>query len=208
MIVRVVIVGPLQENTYIVGCEETKECVVIDPGAEAKKITDDIESQQFIVKYIVNTHGHFDHTSAIMAVKNATGALYGIHPEDKYLLNSADNTGRAIIADFQDPPDPDFYLNDGDVLNIGSVTLRILSTGGHTPGSVCFYTNGFVFTGDTLFKGSIGRYDFPGGDGHLLIQNIKTKLLTLPEDTYVLPGHGPQSTIGEEKLLNPFLSDK
>ena len=208
MIVRVVIVGPLQENTYIVACEETNECVIIDPGAESNKIIDEIESQRFILKYIVNTHGHFDHTSAIMAVKNSTGALYGIHPEDEYLLNSTDNPGRAIIADFQDPPDPDFYLHDGHVLNIGSVTLTILSTGGHTPGSVCFYTSGFVFTGDTLFKGSIGRYDFPGGDGHLLIQNIKNKLLTLPEDTYVLPGHGPQSTIGEEKLLNPFLSEK
>ena len=205
MIVRVVIVGPLQENTYIVVCEETNECVIIDPGAESNKIINEIESYQFIPKYILNTHGHFDHTSAIRAVKNSTGALYGIRSEDEYLLKSTDNPGSAIISDFQDPPDPDFYLNEEDVLNIGSLTLRVLSTAGHTPGSVCFYTSGFVFTGDTLFKGSIGRYDFPGGDGHLLIQNIKTKLLTLPEDTYVLPGHGPQSTIGEEKLLNPFL---
>jgi len=207
MIIRVHIVGPLQENTYIVGCEETKECVIIDPGAEAKKIIDDIKSQKLIVKYIINTHGHFDHTSAIMEIKNASGALYAIHPKDEYLLNSSDNPGRSMIADFQDPPDPDFYLNDGDVLNVGSVNLTVLSTGGHTPGSICFYTNGFLFTGDTLFKGSIGRYDFPGGDGYLLIQNIKTRLLTLPDDTYVLPGHGPKSTIREEKYLNPFLSE-
>ena len=206
MILRVLIVGPLQENTYVVGSEDTRGCVVIDPGAEADLIIKDLASQGLAARYIVNTHGHFDHIGAVAAVREATGASYGIHANDEYLLEESEATGKAMVPGFRQPPRPDFYLRHDDVLEVGSLKLKVIDTAGHTPGSVCFYTPGVLFTGDTLFQGSIGRHDFPKSDGRLLVENVKTRLLVLPDETYVLPGHGPQSTIGDEKRWNPFLA--
>ncbi len=205
MILRVIVVGPLQENTYIVGSEDAGECIVIDPGAQADRILAELDTLGLTARYIVNTHGHFDHTGAIAAVKEATGASYGIHQNDEYLLEESEGPGQAMIPDFRQPPRPDFNLRHGDTLGIGDVKLQVIDTAGHTPGSLCFYTPGFLFTGDTLFQGSIGRYDFPKSDGRLLIDNIRTRLVVLPDDTQVFPGHGPQSTIGDEKRWNPFL---
>ncbi len=205
MILKMLEVGPFPENTYIVGSESSGLCAIIDPGAQAKLILDELETLGLKAKYLVNTHGHFDHTGAIAAVKEGTGASYGIHEGDEFLIKATEEAGRAYIPGFRSPPNPDFYLKEGDVLDLGDVTLTVIGTPGHTPGSVCFSVPGMVFTGDTLFLGSIGRYDFPGSNGKLLIQNIKTKLLALPDDTLVFPGHGPQTTIGDEKLWNPFL---
>ena len=204
MILRILVVGPLSENTYIVGSEESKECIIIDPGAQGDLVLQNIQEQGLTVKYIIITHGHSDHTAAIATIKETTNAPYGIHENDVPLLNN----GGSMIPDFREPPNPDFHLKEEDTLEIGELKFQVIETPGHTPGSVCLYGHGLLFTGDTLFQGTIGRYDFPGSDGQLLVKNIKTKLLVLPDDTQVLPGHGPHSTIGDEKRWNPFLSDR
>ena len=204
LIVRRVVVLPFVENVYIVGSQAAGECMVLDPGAQPERIMYEVEHLGLTVKLIVNTHGHGDHTSAVAGVRDVTGAPYAIHEADVGLLS---NSGwvRQAIPDYKAPPEPDRYLRDGDELSVGEHRFQVVETPGHTPGGVCIYGNGMVFTGDTLFQNSIGRYDLEGGDGGQLMISIFSKLLTLPEDTVVLPGHGEQSTIGDEKRRNPFL---
>ena len=204
LIVRRVVVSPFVENVYIVGSQAAGECMVVDPGAQPERIMYEVEQLGFTVKLIVNTHGHGDHTSAVAGVKEATGAPYAIHESDVPLLSSSEWV-RQAIPDYRPAPGPDRFLLEGDELTVGDHTFKVVETPGHTPGSVCFYGSGMVFTGDTLFQGSIGRYDMEGGDGGQLMVSIFSKLLTLPEETVVLPGHGEKSTIGVEKRSNPFL---
>ena len=206
MILRKLVVMPFSENIYIVGSEQTRECVVIDPGADGAGVLGEIARLGLKVKLILNTHGHGDHVAAVAAVKEGTGAPYAIHPGDKPLLKSAYELARSYIKDFREPPEPDMELKDGDTIEVGETKLMVLETPGHTPGGVCLYGDGLVFTGDTLFQGSIGRFDLPGGDGRQLLASITTKLLTLPDETRVLPGHGPETSIGREKQHNPFLT--
>jgi glyoxylase-like metal-dependent hydrolase (beta-lactamase superfamily II) len=193
------------ENTYIVGSEETKECAIIDPGGEADRILEEVEQLGLTVKVILNTHGHGDHTGAVAAIKEATGAMYGIHEGDVELLKQDNQWMAVMVPGVKEPPEPDWYVKHDDVVEIGDVKLRVIETPGHTPGGVCYYSDGVVFTGDTLFQGSIGRSDMPGGDGRLLLHGIMLRLMMLPADTKVYPGHGPDSTIAREKLTNPFL---
>ena len=204
-VLRRVVVGPLVENVYIVGSRAAGECMVVDPGAQPDRILYEIEQLGLAVKLIVNTHGHGDHTAAVAGVKAATGAPYAIHQADVPLLKGSASWASRAIPDYQVPPDPDRFLSEGDALEIGELSFHVLETPGHTPGGVCIHGHGLAFTGDTLFQGSIGRYDLEGGDGGQLIASIFSKLLPLPEETVVLPGHGHQSTIGEEKKSNPFL---
>ena len=205
MIVRPLTVGPMAENAYIVGSEETRECAIIDPGAEASRILEEVETLGLTVRLILNTHGHGDHVGAVAAIKEATGAIYAIHQRDVPMLKRSSPFAMRVVSDFQSPPDPDRYVKEGDVFEIGDVKLRAMETPGHTQGGVCYYGEGVVFTGDTLFQGSIGRSDMPEGNGRLLIRSIQIKLMVLPAGTRVYPGHGPDSTIAREKLLNPFL---
>ena len=207
MIIRPLVVGEsIMENTYIVGSEETKECVIIDPGAEADRILEEVQNLGLTVKYILNTHGHGDHIGAVADVKEATGATYGIHEADVELLRRDRQWMTLMIPGSKEPPDPDIFVKDGDVFNLGDVELTAIETPGHTKGGVCYYGGGAVFTGDTLFQGSVGRFDTPEGDGRQLILGIFTKIMTLPADTKVYPGHGPDTSIAREKLTNPFLS--
>ena len=207
MIIRPLVVGEsIMENTYIVGSEETKECVVIDPGAEADRILEEVQNLGLTVKYILNTHGHGDHIGAVADVKEATGATYGIHEADVELLRRDRQWMTLMIPGSKEPPDPDIFVKDGDVFNLGDVELTAIETPGHTKGGVCYYGGGAVFTGDTLFQGSVGRFDTQEGDGRQLILGIFTKIMTLPADTKVYPGHGPDTSIAREKLTNPFLS--
>ena len=199
------VVGPLQENCYLVVSEGTGDCVVIDPGGEAGKIIREIQVQQLKVGLIVNTHGHPDHTGGVATVQQATGATYAIHAMDMETILNGNSHARSWLPDFIEPPTPDRFLLDEEDLAVGEVKLRVLATPGHTPGAVCFSGDGVVFTGDTLFEGTIGRYDLPGGNGPVLLESIRTRLLTLPGDTQVLPGHGSVSTIGRERENNPFL---
>ena len=208
LIVKKVVVGSMAENTYIVGCKESGQCILIDPGAQADLILQKVEEAGFTVALIVNTHGHGDHNGAVRQIKERTGAEFRIHQADVRIMAASMSWAPMMIPDYQIPPPPDGFLSDGDELDVGGVTLRVLETPGRTPGSVCFYGEGTVFTGDTLFKGSIGRFDLDGGNGPQLLASIESRLLTLPDETVVMPGHGGESTIGDERRNNPFLRQR
>ena len=184
-------VGWLSTNCYVVSCEETKEAAVIDPGMESEKETEQIleyiKQNGFKIKYIINTHGHPDHVIGNEAIKEATGAPILIHESAIEKLNA------------------DRKLHDGNVLQVGNVKLVVLHTPGHTPDGISLLADNAVFTGDTLFAGSVGRTDFLGGSYADLMQSIKTKLMCLPDSFTVYCGHGPATTIGDEKMYNPFL---
>jgi glyoxylase-like metal-dependent hydrolase (beta-lactamase superfamily II) len=200
------VVGPLQVNCFIVADEKTKEAVVIDPGDDAQELLKIIKEKELRVKYIVNTHGHFDHIGANKALKEATGAEILIHEADAPVMASAPRHSVAFGMTSVASPPADRYVKHGDVITAGEVSLKVLHTPGHSPGGISLLEQGIVFTGDALFAGSIGRTDFPGGDLLTLIRSIKTNLLTLPDETRVFSGHGPASTIGDERQENPFLN--
>ena len=206
MILKVVVVGPYQENAYLVGSDESQEAVIIDAGAEWRSIMKAVEDSGLTVKYLLATHGHEDHIGAVADMVEATNASFLIHKNDEYMLDRSEDSS-SIIPDFRSPPEPDMYLKEGDSVEVGDLHFDVIETHGHTPGGISFYGHGLVFTGDTLFRGSVGRTDFEGGNWEQLINSIKTKLMVLPADTMVLPGHGPHSTIGEESQLNPFLKE-
>ncbi len=200
------IMSSFGSNCYIIGCSETKEVAVIDPGGEGEKIISLLESKGYQVKYIINTHGHLDHIGANKAIKDKFNCDILIHELDGAMLpDPSKNLSSFMCGQVASPP-ADRLLTEGEIIEIGStLKLEVIHTPGHTPGGICLKAGKLLFTGDTLFGGSIGRSDFPGGSHATLIKSIKEKLLNLPEDTVVYPGHGPESTIGEEKETNPFL---
>lgn len=205
MIVKTLSVGPIMANCYIIGCEETKNAAVIDPGDEADRILLALSEEKLKVQYILNTHGHFDHVGANKRLKDVTGAKLAIHPDDIVMLESVNMAAASFGMSVENSPAPDLTIKDGDTITIGNISLNVIHTPGHSPGGVSFHTNGIVFVGDTLFAGSIGRTDFPGGDFNTLIASIKNKLFVLGDDVQALTGHGPATTIGQEKRTNPFL---
>ncbi len=203
MIVRKLIVGAYASNCYIVGSEETKEGMIIDPGAEPKEIMRAVAKLGLTIKLIVLTHRHPDHVGAAAQVKAATGAPVAMHAEcARYLPQSP---SYIYEPPFEAAPYPDRIVKDGDEISVGGLHFTVLHTPGHTPCGISLAGEGVVFTGDTLFNYGIGRYDLIDGDYDQLIGGIKTKLLTLPPETIVYPGHGPDSTISTEKRANPFL---
>jgi len=187
LIVRLM-VGPIQANCYIVGCKKTREAVVIDPGGDVPRIVSELVKRELTVRALLNTHGHWDHTGGNEELRKITKAPLMIHRGDAPQLSAP----------------PDTFLDEGEAVRFGTFTLNVLHTPGHSPGGVCLSGAGVVFTGDTLFAGSIGRTDLPGGDTHALIEGVRRKLFCLPDDVRVYPGHGPSSTIGREKAHNPF----
>jgi hydroxyacylglutathione hydrolase len=204
MIIRSMQVGPLGANCYIIGCEETRHAAVIDPGGDADKILLALANDQLTLKAIINTHGHFDHVSANKALKKASGADLMIHPDDVPMLTHLAQGAAQWGMRSEDSPAPDRLLNEGDTIKVGTLELKVFHTPGHTPGGISLYTEKAVFVGDTLFAGSIGRTDFPGGDFNTLISSIHHKLFALPDDTTVYTGHMEPTTIGKEKRYNPF----
>ena len=198
-------VGPIQGNCYLVFDEETRECMVIDPGAEGARIVREIKKNDLKVKYIVNTHGHSDHMSANQEVKEATGAELLVHREDAPMLTDGNKNFSVFMGKSIDKPAPDRHLEEGDELMVGTAKFKVLHTPGHTRGGICLVGDNMCFSGDTLFEFSIGRTDLPGGSYPQLIKSIKTKLLTLDDGVVVFPGHGPDTTIGRERAANPFL---
>ncbi len=207
MFFETVVVGPLEVNCFILGCEASREGVVVDPGSEPDKVLAVVEKLGLTVRQVVNTHGHFDHVGGNRRVLAATGAELLIHGGDVPFLSRAADTATMYGLSTENSPPPDRLLEDGMTITFGEYGMRVLHTPGHTPGGCCLYleSEGKVITGDTLFAEGVGRTDFPGSSHEALIAGIRAKLLTLPETTVAYPGHGPSTTIGHEKRYNPYI---
>ncbi len=200
-------VGPLEVNCYIIGCGEHKVCAVFDPGDSSRRILESVEKKNWAVLRIINTHGHADHTGANAKIKEATGVSIGIHKDDAELLTHPEQRDIAAYLGLNESPQADILLEEDQIISICQcLEFRLLSTPGHTPGGACFVFDNSVVTGDTLFNMSIGRSDLPGGDHKTLMESIRKKLLTLPDEMKVYPGHGEPTTIGFERANNPFIT--
>lgn len=197
-------VGPLFVNCYVVYDESSKETIVIDPGDEPDLIVDFIKEESLYVKYIVCTHGHFDHIGAVKEIKEETGAKIALHEKDIEAYKNSPSIAKEFFGfEIDHQPEPDILLKDGDSVTVGNLQFKIIHTPGHSPGSISLYCNGYLFTGDTLFAGSAGRTDLMGGSLEELFNSLK-KIAILPSNTIVLPGHGPKTKLEVEIKSNPF----
>ncbi len=205
MIIKQFVVTIFATNCYVVYCEDTLKGIVIDPGGGEDKILKTIKERGLKIEFIVNTHGHPDHTLGNNKIKSVTGAKIAIHKDDSLMLNSTISKV-ASLATFRLPKsNPDLLLTENYILKFGNISLKVIHTPGHSPGGICLLATDVIFTGDTLFAGSIGRTDIMGGSYKLLMKSIKEKLINLPESIKVYPGHGELTTIEIEKKHNPFL---
>ncbi|MCA9867787.1 MAG: MBL fold metallo-hydrolase [Anaerolineales bacterium] len=200
--------GPLQTNCYILACTTTRQAAVIDPAWDGLAIAREVEKQGWTVSHILLTHTHFDHVGGLAELKERTGVMVYAHPDALPMLARAADSAQMWGIAVETPLPPDQLLQEGDVIEIGELRAHVLFTPGHAPGHVCFYLpeHSILFDGDVLFQGSIGRTDLPGGNFDLLTKSIREKLMTLPDETTVLSGHGPRTTIGQERRANPFLN--
>jgi len=203
-------VGPMAVFAYIVACDTEKKALVIDPAGSEGKILDRVQTLGLTLNYVVNTHAHADHTCGNRAILSKTNAQLVIHEDDAGGLTSGKNKAFSLALGKKPSPRPDMLVKDGDLLTIGEETLQIIHTPGHSPGSMCLYGDGNLFTGDTLFVGAVGRTDLGGGDLGTLLLSVK-KLLSLPPETKVWPGHdygeSHASTLAHEKATNPYITD-
>ena len=203
-------VGVYLTNCYVVvpgGVRDGAECLVIDPGAEGTRILGALQARGLVPRYVYCTHGHADHTGGVAAIVDEFGAQFGVGADDLDEVIDPPAWLTGPMTDFVRPPSPEITFEGGEVLEFGATRFEVLATPGHTPGSVCFNFGDTVFSGDTLFRQSIGRFDLPGGDGPRELASIRDKLLVLDGKTRVLPGHGPSTTIAEERMHNPFLGE-
>jgi glyoxylase-like metal-dependent hydrolase (beta-lactamase superfamily II) len=208
MLIKQMVVGGMGVCCYVVACEETKEGLIIDAGGNEEEILAYCDRHGLTIRYIVGTHGHPDHVCGNARIKAATGAQIVLHVEDAVFFGDPQVREYFSMLGLPASPPADKVVRDGEVLTAGTVHLTVLHTPGHTPGGICLYSAPHLFSGDTLFAGGVGRTDFPGGDTRQLMESIKQKILTLPADTVVWPGHGyggSRSTIGDEARNNPFL---
>ncbi|MBU0674927.1 MAG: MBL fold metallo-hydrolase [Proteobacteria bacterium] len=210
MFLEAITVGSMSVCCYILACEETRQGVIIDPGGDEDLILSRCKAEKIQVTAIINTHGHPDHVCANAPIKKATGAEIIMSAEDAEFFGKPDVEQYFSILGLAPSPKPDRLVKDGDLIEFGSESLKVITTPGHTPGGICLYNPPNLFTGDTLFVGGVGRTDFPGGNGQQLFQAIRDRLLILPGETVVWPGHGyggDHSTLAAEIRTNPFLSD-
>jgi hydroxyacylglutathione hydrolase len=200
-------VGPVGANCYLFGDDATRDVFVIDAGDEPDRILEALRRLGARTTALVNTHGHFDHLQGVDAVRRATGAPFWIHEAERDTLEHGPARAKMIFGlDLPASPVPDRWLAEGDRLAVGGLTLTVRHSPGHSPGGVCLVGDGIAFVGDTLFAGSIGRTDLPGADMETLLASIARVLLPLPDGTVCYPGHGPPTTIGQEKRTNPFIA--
>lgn len=199
--------GPIQENAYLLFEEGEKEAVLIDPGDEPARLEKEIRALGVQVKLVLATHGHFDHVGAVHALTQAFGASFAMQPADDFLLESLEDTAAFYGQGATKRPRVDLGLKGGESVGVAGVSLKVLATPGHTPGGLCYYhaASGSLFSGDTLFEGTIGRSDTEGGSHQQLVASIHRELLTLPDATKVYPGHGDPTSIGAERRQNPHL---
>lgn len=206
MKIKEYVVGPLENNVFLIIDENTKESLLIDPGIESDYILNDINKENLNLKYIINTHSHFDHAHNNVFFKEKTKAKLLIHKDELMILKTMGQQAMVWGMKVPKSAEPDKLLEEGDIIEIGNIKLKVIHTPGHTPGGISLIVDKIAFVGDTIFAGSIGRTDFPGGSFDTLISSIKNKLFILPDDTLLYTGHGPKTTIGEEKKYNPFLN--
>lgn len=209
MILKDHTVGPLAVKAYIIGCPETCEAMVIDPAGSEGMLVEEIASLGLELRYIVNTHGHPDHTCGNARMKALTGAPVLIHNADNTFFQSPEAEGMFRAWGFDPAPPADTLLSDNETISVGNLHFKVLHTPGHSPGSICLYGEGHLITGDTLFVGACGRTDLPGGSFNTLIESLCTRILPLPDEIVILPGHDygdqPTSTLAREKTTNPYL---
>ena len=203
--VETLIVGQLFSNCYIVYDDKIKQGVIIDPGDDADVILKSVKKLDVKIKYILVTHGHFDHVGAVAQLRRELDAEFLAHNGDFFFLEDGENAARCWGIDIEQPPKPDRFIEDGEKIKFGGYEFEVLHTPGHSPGGVSFLYDRMLFGGDTLFQGSIGRTDFRQGSFEDLSKSIRTRLYTLPDDTIVYTGHGPITTIGDEKKYNAFV---
>lgn len=207
LVIHQLSVGPLQVNCFLVACQKTRDAMVIDPGEEGLRILQLAKSESLEIRKVVNTHGHFDHIGANQQVVDSTGAVLMLHAADLPLLQNARNHAEVYGLTVVPSPAPDRLLDQGDTFEVGEHSFSVLHVPGHSPGGICLLSDGHVFVGDVLFAGSVGRTDLPGGDFDALVEGVRERLFTLPDETIVHPGHGPDTTIGQERRMNPFVGD-
>jgi glyoxylase-like metal-dependent hydrolase (beta-lactamase superfamily II) len=199
--------GPFQENTWVVG-DGAGTGIVVDPGFELDRVVRAIEEAGLTIAMIVNTHGHIDHASGVAELKERLGVPFALHPEDRFILEHLPTQSRMFGLPEPAVPEIEHELVDGEDLVVGELTLRVVHTPGHTPGGCCFLADGHAVTGDSLFAGSIGRTDLPGGSWEVYQRTIRDTILSWPDETKIHPGHGPDSTMAVERQTNPFLVDQ
>ncbi len=206
MIIKHLSVAPIGTNCFILACKKTKDCIIIDPGGEPERILSTIDQEGFNLKYIINTHAHFDHVGAVPDIKRARNVPFLLHKEDEPFIDPATFAQSLQMFGMSDmePPKVDEHIDPQKEYSFGNIKFKVLETPGHSPGGVCFLFKNEVFVGDSLFSGSIGRTDLPGGDMAQLMSSIKTQLMPLEDNIIVYCGHMDSTTIGQERKFNPF----
>jgi len=205
--IRRLVVGPLEVNCYLLICPRTRQCICVDPGGDPEAIMGEVERKEAVVKWILLTHGHADHAAAAPKVSSLTGAPVLLHKADWPLVSDPAGNQPLGLGLLLKPFEPQGKLVEGQVIRAGEIEVQILHTPGHTPGSVSLLFGQVLICGDLLFAGSVGRTDLPGGDFDLLLRSIREKIAPLPDGTLILPGHGPKTTVGQERRGNPFFAE-
>ncbi|MEK7331305.1 MAG: MBL fold metallo-hydrolase [Candidatus Eisenbacteria bacterium] len=205
---RALRLGPLENNSYLIVCVATRETAVVDVGFEPEAAIDALRAGDLRVRYLLNTHAHYDHLAGMRAVQEAVGGEYWLHPADRPLLERLTEQGAAFGFPAARPPAVVHDLADGQRLTLGEEALEVIHTPGHSPGGVCFRWQDWLWVGDTLFAGSIGRTDLPGGSFEELERAIRTRLFPLGDALQAFPGHGPATTLGRERRENPFVGEQ